>query len=214
MERIEQSGFDLCLRQRLVAMWRKQAMACCKDGALAVAFYAAPFEDKVQMVFVLTFKDVLRLHLSTDAVVEVGIKLLSPAVELEVEQARAIGGEQGDEAMIASPGVVGRCFAERYAQHALGRQSFFEQLFNVLRLRCYDDEPLARSDGFCHIYIATRYVFQNGLPVRVAVRPCELHCTLFVPFCGQICRAFGHCFSFPNMILIDCKGTKKKRKKT
>ena len=185
MKHIEQSGLDLLLCQRLVAMWCEQTRTGGKYGSLAVAFYAAPFEDKVQMVFVLTFKDVLRLHLSADAVVEVGIKLLAPAVELEVQQDGPVGRKQGDEAMIASPSVVGRCFAERYAQHALGRQSFFEQLFNVLRLRCYDDEPFARSDGFCHIYIATRYIFQNGLPICVFVRPGKLYGTLFVPFCRQ-----------------------------
>ena len=143
MERIEQSGFDLCLRQRLVAMWRKQAMACCKDGALAVAFYAASFEYEVEMVFVVSFEDVLLCHSSANAVVKIGGKLLSPAVELEVEQTGAVGRKECDEAMVASPSVVGGCFAERYALHAFVGKVVCEEMLYFFGIGCDDDEAFA-----------------------------------------------------------------------
>ena len=81
-------------------MRREQAVACGQDGSLAVALDASTFEDKVQMVFVLSLQDALLHHPSIDLIVEVGRELLSPTVELEVEQMQTIRSEQSDEPMI------------------------------------------------------------------------------------------------------------------
>ena len=112
MKHFEQSSLDLFLCQRLVAMRREQTFACRQDGPLAVALYAATFEHKVKMVFVLALHNVLLYHPLIDLVIEVSRELLSPAVELEIEQVRTVWSKQSDEAMIASPSVVGRRLAE------------------------------------------------------------------------------------------------------
>ena len=143
MECVEQSCFDLCLRQGLVAMWGKQAMACCQDGSLSIAFDAASFEYEVEMVFVVSFEDVLLCHSSANAVVEVGGKLFSPSVELEVEQAGAVGREECNEAMVASPGVISRNHAERNALHAFGGKFVCKEMLYFFGLWCDDDEAFA-----------------------------------------------------------------------
>ena len=55
MKCFEQSGLNLFLCERLVAMWRKQTFACSQDGPFAVALDASSLEDEIEMAFVRPF---------------------------------------------------------------------------------------------------------------------------------------------------------------
>ena len=192
MECGKQPCLYLGLRERLVAVWRQQALAGGQDGALAVALDTAAFEDKVEMLLVVSVQYLLGCHSSANAIVELGAELLAPAVELEVEQVSAVWCEQGDEPVVASPCVVGGRFAERDAPKALDRQGFREQGANTKGLWCDDDKLFACCDFPCHFNVATGNLLQHRFPVCRMMRPCQLHSTLFVPLCGQEDRSVGH----------------------
>ena len=167
-------------------MWRKQAFACSQDGPFAVALDAASLENEIEMAFIRPFQNVQLCHSSANLVIEFGGELLAPAVELEVEQMGAVIGKQCDEAMVASPSVVGWRFAERDAGEFPCSQGLFEQLANMGRLRCYYNNMYARRESLRHINIAAVHSLQNGMPISTGMRPCELHGTLFVPFGWQV----------------------------
>ena len=185
MEGCEQSRLDLFFCQGLVAMWREQAFACRQDGSLPVALDASSLEHEVEVVFVASLQDALLHHSAVDSVVELGRELLAPSVESEVEQARAVGGEQGDEAVVASPSIVRRRLAE-------GDAGEFPRGHDLLQLQAdmrgfgrHYNKMYARDNRLRHLRIATAHILQDGVPIGVRVRPSQLHGTLFVPFCGQ-----------------------------
>ena len=81
-----QAPLNLCLRERLVAVWRHQTAGRGEDGALAVALYRAALKDKVQMVLVGALDQSPVVEVTVDGIVELRLELLAPAVETEVEE--------------------------------------------------------------------------------------------------------------------------------
>ena len=185
VERLEQPGLDLFLCQRLVAVGCKQASACGQDGALSVALDAAAFQHEVEVVLIVPSRDALFRHAPADAVVLPCGELLAPAVEAEVEQMRSVGCKQGDEAVVASPGVVGGCLAEGGSLQAFGREMTLEECAYMFGLGRYNNKMYARGDFPCHVDVAACHFGQYGLPIGSGMRPGQLHGTLLVPFCRQ-----------------------------
>ena len=175
-------------------MRRKQALAGSHDGAAAVTFDAAALKHKVQVALVMSLQDILFCHPPADIVVKVSREFLSPTIELEIEQTRAVWREQRDEAVITSPSVVGRSLAERNVLQAPGRQLLFKQQSNPIGLRSNNDKPFVCRYCLCHIKIATGHLLQNRAPIGGIMRPRQLHGTLFVPFCRQESPPSGSSF--------------------
>ena len=73
-----------------------------------------------------------------------------------------------DKAMIASPCVVS---GTDEAQHVSGSV-----------LRCYDDEAFTLGNFSRHLMIGSGDFIENRGPIRIGVRPCELHTPLGLPF--------------------------------
>ena len=57
-----------------------------EDSALAVAFYTAALQHKIQMVFVCAFYQALLVEVAIDLVVKRRLELLTPAVEAKVKE--------------------------------------------------------------------------------------------------------------------------------
>ena len=152
-------------------MWRKQTFACRHNRSPAVALDASAFKDEIEMVFIAPLQDTLFCHPSADAVVELCRELLSPTVELEVEQTGAVGSKQRDEAMVARPSVVGAGPAEGNMAQSVGMQIAHELFANLLRFGRNDNELFPLTYSFCHFEIAARYGFQDIAPVSAAMRP-------------------------------------------
>ena len=65
-------------------MGRHQTASGGKDGPLAIALDAAPFEYEIQMVFVDAFHQALFVEVAINLIVESRLELLAPAVEAEI----------------------------------------------------------------------------------------------------------------------------------
>ena len=153
-----QALFYLLLGQRLVAVGGHQTATGGEDSASSVALDAATLEHKVQVRLVAALDQPLLVQVLVDLVVQLGRKLLAPPVELEVEQNLcSVGLLDGDESVVAGPGVVVRNVVHH--QHWFALLDFTRHLF---------------IDGcdFC----------KHGSPVRSFVRPRQLHTTLRFPF--------------------------------
>lgn len=177
------------LRQGLVAMGGKQALAGGEDGAVAVALYGAAFEYEVVHVTVEAASEQLWLleECGIDGVVELMLEFLSPSVEAEVEeqwwQVVTVvvfgGGHKGYEGVVACPGVVGgtvhyggvlQC-GDFFGQVAVGG-NHYQQVF---------------PGGYLasHLHIGVGNIAEDGCPVGADMWPCELHHALLFPFCGH-----------------------------
>ena len=92
----------------LVAVGRQEALGGSENGAAAIAFDAASLEYEVELVDVLATQATFIVEAAVDGIVELGRELLSPAVELEVEQADApLVADERQEPVVAGPCVVG-----------------------------------------------------------------------------------------------------------
>ena len=81
-----EAGFNLGLREGLVAMRRHETTGRCENGALAIALDRTAFEDEVEVGLVLALNDALVVEVLVDLIIQIGLELLTPAVELEVEK--------------------------------------------------------------------------------------------------------------------------------
>ena len=81
-----ETGFNLGLREGLVAMRRHEATGRCENGALAIALDRAAFEDEVEVGLVLALYTTGIIEMTIDGIIQIGLELLTPAVELEVEE--------------------------------------------------------------------------------------------------------------------------------
>jgi hypothetical protein len=81
-----EAGFNLSLREGLVAMRRHEATRSGEDGALAIALDRAAFEDEVEVGLVLAHHTTGIIEMTVDLIIQIGLELLTPAVELEVEK--------------------------------------------------------------------------------------------------------------------------------
>ena len=133
----------------------------------SVALDGSPFEHEVETVDVLAFDAPFVIESAVDGVVKVGREFLAPAVELEVEESRfEVRGAryERDETMVACPRVVGR--------------------------RLDDEHWFIALDGFSHLAVGLGDVVKHGRPVRISVRPSQLHTTLGLPFCRKSVALF------------------------
>ena len=81
-----EAGFNLGLREGLVAMRRHEATRSGEDGAFAIALDRTALEDEVEVGLVLALNDALVVEVLVDLIIQIGLELLTPAVELEIEK--------------------------------------------------------------------------------------------------------------------------------
>ena len=89
-------------------MRRQQTTRGGEDRTPAVALDGAPLEYEVEATDIVASESLSVVEATIEAVVEIGGKLLTPAIETKIEQAAVtLVVDERDEAMIARPRVVG-----------------------------------------------------------------------------------------------------------
>ena len=81
-----EAGFNLGLREGLVAMRRHEATGSGEDGTFAIALDRTALEDEVEVGLVLAHHTTGIIEMTIDGIIQIGLELLTPAVELEVEE--------------------------------------------------------------------------------------------------------------------------------
>ena len=81
-----EASLNLGLSEGLVAMRRHEATGGCEDGTFAIALDRAAFEDEVEVGLVLAHHTTGIIEMTVDLIIQIGLELLTPAVELEVEK--------------------------------------------------------------------------------------------------------------------------------
>ena len=114
-----------------------------------------------------------------------GGKLHAPAVEAEVEQLRVgVFFQQGDESMVAGPGVVCRTF------HKSNLVTIGEVGQGCRKFGSHEQQGLAAGYFGSKADKAGFYFIEHIGPVGIGMRPGKLYVALFVPFGGQIIGLF------------------------
>ena len=93
-----QSAVNFCLGQRLVAVGSRLAVAREEDSALTVGVDGSSLKNEVGMILQGTVKDSGIIESDVDGIVEVGLELLAPPVELKVEH--VVGYEESTRLMM------------------------------------------------------------------------------------------------------------------
>ena len=89
-------------------MRRQQTARGGEDRAPAVALDGPSLQYEVKTTDIVASEGLRVEEPTIEGVVEIGCELLTPAIETEVEQAAVpLVVDEGDEAMIACPRVVG-----------------------------------------------------------------------------------------------------------
>ncbi len=189
----EQAFHHVAQRQVLVTVRSQEALAGGEDSALAIALDAAAFEDKALMVLHgCILECTLIVELQVDGIVFLPGKLLSPSVELEVEQ--VVGddivvmfslGDYRDRSMVACPCVVTVYFVEADTLHLSWRQPSGERSSGALQERSDNEQMLETRDSLGKLQIGLCYLKQIGMPIGVGVGPCEHDAALRFPLCRQ-----------------------------
>ena len=81
-----EASLNLGLREGLVAMRRHEATGRCENGAFAIALDRAALEDEVEVGLVLAHHTTGIIEMTIDGIIQIGLELLTPAVELEIEK--------------------------------------------------------------------------------------------------------------------------------
>lgn len=81
-----EAGFNLGLREGLVAMRRHEAIGSGEDGTLAIALDRTALEDEVEVGLVLALYTTGIIEMTIDGIIQIGFELLTPTVELEIEK--------------------------------------------------------------------------------------------------------------------------------
>ena len=186
MEHLFQPLFDVGLSHGLVAVGGQQALAGGEEGASAVALDASSLQHKVGLVHIGAVEGVQGHHASAYLVVERGLELFSPSVELEVHQLRTLWAGQRDEAMVARPRVVGGYFQDGNLPERLAGQLLAKQAPQRIGLWRHDDEPFPEGYLHGHAQVASGHLGEDGCPVGVGMRPCELYAALGCPLGRQM----------------------------
>ena len=81
-----EADINLSLRQGLVAMRCHETAGRGEYSALTIALDRAALEDKVEVGLVVASHTAGIIEMTVDLIVQIGLELLAPAVELEVEK--------------------------------------------------------------------------------------------------------------------------------
>ena len=162
----------------VVAVGGEEAGGGGEDGAFSVALDASAFEYEVEAGLVVVAAGQMGMDADVDLVVEMGGKLESPSVELVVEEGggTVVVAEEGDEGMVACPGVVG----------GAGDDVGTERGVNEPGVSGDDEQRLTFGNFACHVVVAVEDFVEHGCPVGVGMWPCELDKGLAMPFGGKI----------------------------
>ncbi len=173
-----------------VAVLRHQALGGSQYGALSVALDRSAFQNLVTTVQIGGFPEfqqvVVLEHFAVeqrlvDLIVEVGRKFHAPTVEaVIVEYERAIGTADGQEAMVACPGIVGRTFGNDHARQI--DATLAKLLLDVVRLGRDNEQWLAARNFAGNGGEALLGRLEVRSPVGIGMRPCELYEPLRFPF--------------------------------
>ena len=171
-EVVFQPFLNLLFGHGLIAVGCQQALACGKDGALAVALYRTAFKHEVETIDVFACNLAQIVEPAVDGVVEGCLELFAPTIETIVQQqAMPLIIDQGDKTVIAGPGVIG---ATDDAEHIVGSilWSHHHQAFTLGYLTS-------------HLMIDCRNLVEYRSPVCPGMRPRQLHTFLRLPFSRQ-----------------------------
>lgn len=166
-----------------------------KSSPLTVAFNAAAFKFKVKAVFIFSANNSFLKEVAVDGVVERRFKLAAPTIETIVEQFGIFLPDDGDESMVASPGVVGGAGNVSDVFRGTSRQALFEERLHGLNVGRNDDELFARGNFKSHAHVTRRHILQHISPICVFMRPRELNGALRKPFGGHNAAHFFLNFS-------------------
>lgn len=175
---------------QVVAVLGQQALGRGEYRAVAVALNRSAFQYSAATIQVLGVPELEQVvvveHFAVeqrlvDLVVEVGRKLHAPAVEaIVVQHELAIGTADGQEAVVARPGVVGRAFG--YDDAAQVHAALAQLLLDRFRFGRDDEQGLAT----CHLAgnggEALLGGFEIRRPIGFGMWPCELYEPLRFPF--------------------------------
>jgi hypothetical protein len=81
-----EASLNLSLREGLVAMRGHETTGRCENGALAIALDRTALKDEVEVGLVLAHHTTGIIEMTVDLIIQIGLELLTPAVELEVEK--------------------------------------------------------------------------------------------------------------------------------
>ena len=187
MQPLQESLLYFLLSEWLIAVRCHEALTGGEQCPLAVALYTAPFEHKAEVILIGALQDALLHECAADEVVQLGRELLSPPIETEVQQAcLAVLLEQGDEAMVACPSIVGGHLTEDHPLHLLLGESGGKQCSHLTYMRGDHQQMFPGGDGLAYVQVALRNFAKDGQPVSSLVRPGQLHSPLGMPFCWHI----------------------------
>lgn len=169
----------------MAAVGIEKTLGSGEESAAAIALDSTPFEFEVKTIHVSAGDDALLVETGIDGIVEVGTELPSPSVETEIEELRTGAGEEGDETVVARPGVVGRTREVADALQHLGGQTLLQQCTDGIRLGGDDEKGLTKSYLIGHAEIGFGHLGEHIGPVGGGMRPCELYEALRRPFGGK-----------------------------
>lgn len=134
----------------------------------------------------MTFEDTFAEKTPVECIVKVGRELLTPTVKAKVEEVsrwRTLGpgGGEGDEGMVACPGVVIPTRNDGDGKRCLCRQQFPDGI----RFLCRNEQRLIATDDFSQRHISPGDVAKVGSPIRLSMWPRQLDSALRLPFCRK-----------------------------
>ena len=184
-----------------VAMGREQALAGGKQGAASVALDAPALEDEVEVRDVDAAEEGGRRRRGgrgggtgkcgegrigdeapADLIIEVSGELVAPAVELEVEELGAFGGDECEESVVTCPGVIGRALEIADGRQKAGGKAFGQEGLDAVWLWSYNEQTFVVVQYFVgNVNKALINFGKEVCPVGGGMRPSELHSTLRMP---------------------------------
>lgn len=212
VEIAKQTFLDLVARELRITIGGEETFAGSQQRALAIAFNATTFEDEIKMRLIEAMKPpsispyrgeefistcnctgrrALICKSLIDSVIKLGRELITPPVELEVEEAGASLSDEREEAVVTRPGVIGRTLEITDLRQQARGNALMQQGFDAIGLRRHDEQELIMHqdlEGDADITIVN--LSENGRPVGVGVRPSELHTTLRIPLRREEGRAY------------------------
>lgn len=126
-----------------------------------------------------------------DRIIQLSRELITPTVELEVEEAGTVLCDQRQEAVVACPSIVGGTFEIADLWQQTRGDALMQEGFDAIGLRRNDEKEFIMSqylEGDADIAVIN--LSEDGRPVGVGMRPRELHAALRIPLRREEGRAY------------------------
>ena len=166
-----------------MAVGVEQTLGGGEQGALPVGFDAAALKFEVEAIDVAPLEH--GAQGGVDGIVERGLEFSTPPVEAEVEQLGAVVGDDGEEGVVACPGVVGGAGVVGDVLCGTLRQFLVDEGAHGGHIGCDDEQRFADGYFVGQAQVALCDLGQHVGPVGAGVRPGELDTALGEPLRRQ-----------------------------